>query len=101
MLAEQDDEWAESRRYMGLDVLSKSRLNTTAPAEQRASRTGGHPCSTDRINHDNEESHDDVVHHVPGLDCEIKRCLKRAIAREVYRIMQTEAASITTVEQAA
>ncbi len=32
---------------------------------------------------------------------EIKRCLKRAIAREVYRIMQTEAASITAVEQAA
>lgn len=32
---------------------------------------------------------------------EIKRCLKRATAREVYRIMQTEAASITTVEQAA
>ena len=32
---------------------------------------------------------------------EIKRCLKRAIAREVYRIMQTDAASITTVKQAA
>ncbi|ETZ96348.1 transposase IS116/IS110/IS902 family protein [Mycobacterium kansasii 824] len=32
---------------------------------------------------------------------EIKRCLKRAIAREVYRIMQTDAASITTIETAA
>jgi putative transposase len=34
VLAEQHDEWAESRRYLGLDVLSKSRLTTTAPAEQ-------------------------------------------------------------------
>jgi transposase len=32
---------------------------------------------------------------------EIKRCLKRAIAREVYRIMQTHAQSITTTETAA
>lgn len=34
VLAEQHDEWAESRRYLGLDVLSKSRLTTTTPAEQ-------------------------------------------------------------------
>jgi transposase len=32
---------------------------------------------------------------------EIKRCLKRAIAREVYRIMQSHAQSITTTETAA
>jgi transposase len=32
---------------------------------------------------------------------EIKRCLKRVIAREVYRIMQTHAASITSAEKAA
>ena len=63
VLAEQHDEWAESRRYLGLDVLSKSRAdhNTT-------NRTGGHPGGTDRLNHEVEESHDDVVHHVPGLD---------------------------------
>ena len=30
---------------------------------------------------------------------EIKRCLKRAIAREVYRIMQTHAASVTSAER--
>lgn len=32
---------------------------------------------------------------------EIKRCLKRIIAREVYRIMQTHATSITSIEKAA
>ena len=26
MLAEQSDEWAEGRRYLGLDILAKSRL---------------------------------------------------------------------------
>ena len=26
VLAEQHDEWAEGRRYLGLDVLSRSRL---------------------------------------------------------------------------
>ena len=34
VLAEQHDEWAESRRYLGLDVLSKSRADHNAPAEQ-------------------------------------------------------------------
>ena len=34
VLAEQHDEWAESRRYLGLDVLSKSRTVTDAPTEQ-------------------------------------------------------------------
>ena len=28
VLAEQHDEWIESRRYLGLDVLSKSRTDT-------------------------------------------------------------------------
>jgi hypothetical protein len=36
VLAEQHDEWAESRRYFGLDVLSKSRLTTDNPTEQEA-----------------------------------------------------------------
>ncbi len=34
--------------------------------------TGGHPSGTDRLNHQLEESHDDVVHHVPGLDLRIR-----------------------------
>jgi transposase-like protein len=31
VLAEQHDEWAEGRRYLGLDVLARSRI-TIAPA---------------------------------------------------------------------
>jgi putative transposase len=34
VLAEQHDEWAESRRYLGLDVLSKSRADQHSPTEQ-------------------------------------------------------------------
>ena len=34
VLAEQHDEWAESRRYLGLDVLSKSRADQTTSTEQ-------------------------------------------------------------------
>jgi putative transposase len=34
VLTEQHDEWAESRRYLGLDVLSKSRANHTTMTEQ-------------------------------------------------------------------
>ena len=33
VLAEQHDEWAESRRYLGLDVLSKSRADQNSPTE--------------------------------------------------------------------
>ena len=40
VLAEQHDEWAEGRRYLGLDVLSRSRI-TLAP-------------STTEVNPDNE-----------------------------------------------
>jgi putative transposase len=36
VLAEQHDEWAESRRYLGLDVLSKSRATNDIPTEQEA-----------------------------------------------------------------
>jgi putative transposase len=34
VLAEQHDEWAESRRYLGLDVLSKSRHTADTATEQ-------------------------------------------------------------------
>ena len=36
VLAEQHDEWAESRRYLGLDVLSKSRAANETRTEQEA-----------------------------------------------------------------
>ncbi|NVN50651.1 Mobile element protein [Mycolicibacterium hippocampi] len=63
VLAEQHDEWAESRRYLGLDVLSKSRTVNDTPTEQEAT-----PAALHRLNHHHEESHDDAVHYVPGLD---------------------------------
>jgi len=34
LLAEQHDEWAKSRRYLGLDVLSKSCADRSSPREQ-------------------------------------------------------------------
>jgi hypothetical protein len=36
LLAEQHDEWAEMRRYIGLDVLAKSRITgiATSTAEE-------------------------------------------------------------------
>ena len=37
VLAEQNDEWADGRRYLGLDVLAKSRLTLiTTETEQEA-----------------------------------------------------------------
>ena len=33
VLAEQNDEWAEGRRYLSLDILTKSRL-TPQPTQQ-------------------------------------------------------------------
>src|ERR1700757_2573779 len=38
-------------------------------------RTGGYPRGTNRMNHYVEESLDDVVHHVPGLDRLLGRML--------------------------
>jgi len=42
VLAEQHDEWTEMRRYIGLDVLAKSRLTIVANAEpEEVTRTAG------------------------------------------------------------
>lgn len=32
VLAEQHDEWAEGRRYLGLDILARARLSTVTDA---------------------------------------------------------------------
>ena len=34
VLAEQHDEWAEGRRYLGLDVLARSQAVDTDPTEE-------------------------------------------------------------------
>jgi len=38
VLAEQHDEWTESKRYLGLDVLSRSRL-TLVPTDKEEQTT--------------------------------------------------------------
>ncbi|MFT4084710.1 MAG: transposase, partial [Nocardioides sp.] len=42
VLAEQNDEWADGRRYLGLDVLAKSRLTliTTNQPEENTTTAG-------------------------------------------------------------
>ena len=39
VLAEQHDEWIEGRRYLGLDVLNRSRATLTTPTEQESGAT--------------------------------------------------------------
>lgn len=39
VLPEQHDEWIEGRRYLGLDVLSRSRAALTTPTEQELATT--------------------------------------------------------------
>jgi putative transposase len=36
VLAEQTDEWAEGRRYLGLDILTESRLTLITDVESEA-----------------------------------------------------------------
>ena len=43
VLAEQHDEWAEERRYLGLDVLAKAPASPSSPTP-----TGGEPTTTSR-----------------------------------------------------
>jgi hypothetical protein len=46
VLAEPHDEWAESRCYLGFDVLGKSRNAQRPPSGQEA-----HPAALTRLNH--------------------------------------------------
>ena len=39
VLAEQHDEWIEGRRYLGLDVLNRSRSAPTTPTDQQTTTT--------------------------------------------------------------
>jgi putative transposase len=41
VLAEQHDEWIQSRRYLGLDVLNRSRATVTTPADSAHTGTPG------------------------------------------------------------
>lgn len=57
VLAEQHDEWADGRSYLGLDVLAKSRLTLITTTTDMKANT----------NAMGDESRD-VVHHATGLD---------------------------------
>ena len=63
MLAEQHDEWAEGRRYLGLDILARSRLakinNDTPESEAMTHRR------THRIECNNGSPGDVFIHHHP------------------------------------
>ncbi len=61
VLAEQHDEWADGRRYLGLEVLAKSRmvLITTVTAEERRTRhpTQSAPSAPDQTTRDHASSY--------------------------------------------
>ena len=58
-----------TRRMGRITPLPRPRCPQQIAAHQRHhDRTGDNTGGTDRLNHEVEESHDDVVHHVPGLD---------------------------------
>lgn len=65
VLAEQSDEWVESRRYMGLDVLAKARVRVIAgdtPAQAPLPQTPtAYPAETG-------SREDRLIHHVRGRD---------------------------------
>ncbi len=73
VLAEQHDEWAEGRRYLGLDVLARCRLR---PVSDNDAETGSEEVTTPTIpalSADRPTSTDHAVrpspiHHVSGLD---------------------------------
>ena len=65
VLAEQHDEWTEGRRYLGLDVLARSRITLT-PATQEVA-----PTTTSRRSAPNVQLKDHALtakHHALGLD---------------------------------
>ncbi|MEC5152567.1 hypothetical protein RCH22_004266 [Cryobacterium psychrotolerans] len=63
VLAEQHDEWIEGRRYLGLDVLSRSRL-TLIPTEKEEQTTELSALSAWKSKNHAENS----LHHTFGLD---------------------------------
>jgi hypothetical protein len=63
VLAELHDEWAEGRRYLGLDVLAKSQAVDTNTQEATHDLN---PAGHHSLNNNDEGS--TVVHHVSGLD---------------------------------
>ena len=69
VLAEQHDEWTEGRRYLGLDILARSRL-TVAPASTSTTLQVT-PTATSRRSAPKPETKDHAstaAYHATGLD---------------------------------
>ena len=71
VLAEQTDEWAEGRRYLGLDILAKSRL--TLVPDTGTEEVRPIPCSSSPPNQHPKDHQ--RLHHVLGLDLSVKHDL--------------------------
>jgi putative transposase len=66
VLAEQHDEWTEMRRYIGLDILTKSRL--TKITNENPHGTGGDHHRHHRIESKPRSRGDQIKHHFRGRD---------------------------------
>jgi transposase-like protein len=90
VLAEQNDEWAGGRRYLGLEVLSTSRLPliTTTNENEEASPTVGR---NQRLNHQRRITD---VHHFQGLDALLTRMDERSII-EGWMIKRSSTCQVT------
>jgi len=72
VLAEQHDEWAEQRRYLGVDALAAAQAvrpgspHHPRPTTRRDTRTEDHRRRTHRLNHTRRVHI--LIHHSRGLD---------------------------------
>jgi transposase-like protein len=64
VLAEQHDQWTEMRRYIGLDVLARCRINVIDEAEQ----TGGATGRDHRLESRTDHAVTCFTHHAGGRD---------------------------------
>ena len=64
VLAEQHDEWAEQRRYLGLEVLSPLPRSTSTPPDARGGQRPRHHRRPQRLT----QRRITLVHHPSGLD---------------------------------
>ena len=87
VLAEQHDEWTEMRRYIGLEVLAKSRLRLVENTDARQRhRQGGDAARHHRLKSNPRSRGDQLTHHAAGRD---QRAASRAPPRRTVRAAPT------------